>query len=52
MFVGNAKYHIVFIPKHSKKVLYEKVRNNVKEIISSLCIYKDVEIIAGAICLE
>lgn len=38
------QYHIVFIPKYRKKVLYE--------IISTLCRYKDVEIIAGAVCLD
>lgn len=38
-------YHIVFIPKYHKKVLYGKLRNDVREIISILCRYKDVEII-------
>lgn len=44
------QYHIVFIPKYRKKVLYGKVRQDVREIISTLCQYKDVEIIAGAVC--
>ena len=44
------QYHIVFIPKYRKKVLYGKVRDDVREIISVLCKYKDVEIIAGAVC--
>ena len=38
------QYHIVFIPKYRKKVLYGKVRDDVREIISVLCKYKDVEI--------
>ena len=46
------KYHIVFIPKYRKKVLYGKVRDDVREIISVLCKYKDVEIIAGAVCID
>ena len=46
------QYHIVFIPKYRKKVLYGKVREDVREIISTLCRYKDVEIIAGAVCID
>ena len=44
------QYHIVFIPKYRKKVLYGKLRNDVREIITILCKYKDVEIIDGAVC--
>ena len=46
------QYHIVFIPKYRKKVLYGRVRNDVREIISTLCKYKDVDIIAGAVCVD
>lgn len=46
------QYHIVFIPKYRKKVLYGIIRDDVREIISTLCSYKDVEIIAGAVCLD
>lgn len=46
------QYHIVFIPKYRKKVLYGKVREDVREIISTLCKYKSVEIIAGAVCSD
>ena len=46
------QYHIVFIPKYRKKTLYGKVREDVKEILTTLCRYKDVEIIAGAVCLD
>ena len=38
--------------KYRKKVLYGKVREDVREIISTLCRYKDVEIIAGAVCID
>lgn len=44
------QYHIVFIPKYRKKVLYEKVREDVSEIISALCKHQNVDIIAGAVC--
>ena len=45
------QYHIVFIPKYRKKILYGRVKNDVREIISTLCKYKDVDIIAGAVCV-
>ena len=46
------QYHIVFIPKYRKKVLYGKVREDVREILSILCKYKNVEIIAGVVCID
>ena len=46
------QYHIVFIPKYRKKILYGRVKNDVREIISTLCKYKDVDIIAGAVCVD
>ncbi len=44
--------HIVFIPKYRKKVLYGKLKRDVREIIATLCRYKDVEIIDGAVCTD
>ena len=44
------QYHIVFIPKYRRKVLYGQVKHDVREIIRTLCKYKKVEIIAGAVC--
>ena len=46
------QYHIVFIPKYRKKVLYGKVIDDIREIIKTLCKYKRVEIIAGAVCSD
>ena len=46
------QYHIVFIPKYGKKKLYGIVRDDVREIIQTLCKYKRVEIIAGAVCVD
>ena len=46
------QYHIVFIPKYRKKVLYGKVLNDVREILVTLCKYKQVDIIAGAVCID
>lgn len=44
------QYHIVFIQKYRKKVLYGKMRNDVREIVSILCKYKDVKVIDGTVC--
>ena len=46
------QYHIVFIPKYRKKKLYGLVRDDVREIIRTLCKYKKVEIVAGAVCTD
>jgi putative transposase len=41
------KYHIVFIPKYRRKIIYNQYRNSVGEILRQLCKYKGVEIIEG-----
>lgn len=43
------QYHIVFIAKYRKKVLFGQVRADVRDIIKTLCPYKGVEIIEGAV---
>ena len=46
------QYHIVFIPKYRKKQLYGRLKEDVREVISVLCKYKDVEIVEGAVCQD
>ena len=46
------QYHIVFIPKYRKKVLYGRLREDVRDVIKILCGYKKVEIIEGAVCKD
>lgn len=46
------QYHIVFIPKYRKKKLFGQLRLDVREILSTLCQYKGVEIIEGAVCAD
>ena len=38
--------------KISKKVLYGKVKADIREILKTLCQYKKVEIIEGAVCVD
>ena len=33
-------------------VLYGQLKNDIRDIISTLCKYKNVEIIAGAVCVD
>ncbi len=46
------QYHIVFIPKYRKKILYGRLKEDVKEILSTLCRYRGIEIINGAVCSD
>ena len=41
----NCKYHIVFVQKYRRKVIYGKLRADIGAILRQLCAYKDVEII-------
>ena len=44
------KYHIVFAPKYRRQVIYGKIREDICEILSSLCTRKGVEIIEAEWC--
>ena len=46
------QYHIVFIPKYRRKIIYGQIKADLREIIKVLCKYKHVEIIEGAICAD
>ena len=41
------KYHIVFIPKYRRKVIYNQIRKDISGYISTLCKYKGVQIVEG-----
>ena len=41
------KYHIVFTPKYRRKIIYFKLREDIKEVIKDLCKWKGVKIIEG-----
>ena len=46
------QYHIVFIPKDWKKQLYGRLREDVSDVIKTLCQNKGVEIVEGAVCVD
>ena len=39
-------------PEVSEKVMYGKVRADIRDIIRTLCPYKKVEIIEGTVCVD
>ena len=41
------KYHIIFTPKYRRKIIYNKYRESIRDIIKSLCSYKGIEILEG-----
>ena len=41
------KYHIVFTPKYRRKVIYNQLKADIRDILRQLCSYKGVEIIEG-----
>ena len=48
----NCTYHIVFIPKYRRKVMYGKIRTDVREVLKKLCKMKDVTLVEGAVCAD
>ena len=44
----NCQYHIVFIPKYRKKVIFQEVRRDLGQIVRKLCEMKEVTIISAA----
>lgn len=41
------KYHVVFTPKYRRKIIYNELREDIKEIIKDLCKWKGIKIIEG-----
>ena len=41
------KYHIVFCPKYRRKLIYGKIKADIREIIRDLCKWKGIEIVEG-----
>ena len=48
----NCTYHIVFIPKYRRKIMYGETKRDLVEIINKLCEMKHVEIVAGDVCVD
>jgi putative transposase len=46
------KYHVVFIPKYRRKVLYGNVRTQLGKILHELAKQKESEILEGHLCAD
>ena len=49
--VCDSEQHCIYT-EIQKRILYGRLREDVKEIISTLCKYRKVDIIAGAVCKD
>ena len=48
----NCTYHVVFIPKYRRKIMYGEVKVEVGEILRKLCEMKQVNLIEGKVCVD
>ncbi len=48
----DCKYHIVFIPKYRKKVLYGRIRKHLGEFFHELAKNKESQVVEGHICID
>lgn len=46
----NCTYHIVFIPKYRRKIMYGELKREIAEILKKLCEMKQVRLIEGKVC--
>lgn len=50
--VWECKYHVVWVPKKRRKVVYGKLRKELGMILRRLCEYKGVEVVEGTLCAD
>ena len=48
----NCTYHIVFIPKWRRRIMYGENKKDLVEIIKKLCEMKSVRLIEGKVCVD
>ena len=48
----NCTYHIVFIPKWRRKIMFGQNKKDLVEIIKKLCEMKGVQLIEGKVCVD
>ena len=50
--VWECKYHVVWVPKNRRKVVYGKLKRDIGKIIRRLCEYKQIEVVEGTACAD
>jgi len=48
----DCKYHLVLVPKKRRKIIYGKLRDELKTILHRLCKYKGIEVVEGTLCID
>lgn len=48
----NCKYHVIFVPKNRKKVIYGKKREELVRVLHELAKQKESQITEGNLCLD
>ncbi|MFK5953729.1 MAG: IS200/IS605 family transposase [Desulfobacterium sp.] len=48
----DCKYHVVWVPKNRRKIIYGKLKKDIGQILRKLCEYKGVEVVEGTACLD
>lgn len=46
----NCTYHIVFVPKYRRKVMYGQLKHEVGQILSAVCKITGIQLIKGGVC--
>lgn len=46
----NCKYHIVFVLKYRRKIIYGELKQDIANILSALCKRKEVHIVEAEVC--
>jgi len=46
--VWECKYHIVWVPKNRRKIIYGKLRKEIGFILRRLCQYKEIKVLEGS----
>ncbi|MBF0405711.1 MAG: IS200/IS605 family transposase [Candidatus Riflebacteria bacterium] len=46
------KYHVVWVPKNRRKVIFGKLRKEIGIILRKLCEYKGVKLLEGTACID
>jgi putative transposase len=50
--VWECTYHVVWVPKRRRKVIFGKLRREIGMILRRLCEYKGVELLEGKACID
>jgi len=50
--VWECKYHIVWVPKNRRKVVYGKLKRDIGQILRKLSEYNGVEVLEGSACAD